>query len=159
MATVRMSVTYEDAEGDRVTQALHWDSADVTTVAEAQDAFTDFETLIHDVTGGAIVDAEVSFPLTIAGTETPDAGYSVFSGATLSFRDSDGNGQSLYVPAILQSQIAGQVVNDVATPGMLEFLADVETNGFGTGGHRLSSRGSGALWNTFLTGKRSTRKP
>lgn len=159
MPTNRITFYFQDAEGDQISVPTYWDSTDVTTVAQAQDVVTDFEALIENCIGPVVYAATVEFGLTVSSVETPDDGYSVYSGATLSFKDSDTVGQSLYLPGILQSQIANEIVIPTASPGMLEFLADVQTNGFGTGGHRISSRGSGALWNTYVIGKRSTRKP
>ena len=162
MATTKISVKYQDAEGESKREAYHFDATDVTTVAEAQDAFTDFETLVHNCIGPAIVEADVTIPLTCALTETPDSGYSVWTGATLSFKDSDGVGKSLYLPGILQAMMQSKKVLNTTSPSpnaINLLIADIITNGFGTGAHRLSSYGSGALWNTYLDGDRSGRKP
>lgn len=158
MPTTSISYLVTDAEGESIRQVIHFDSSDVTTVAEAQDAFTDFELLLEDVMGPAIEEAYVTIPLTVSAVETPDSGYSVWSGATLSVRDSDGKGQSIYVPGILQAFMQDKIVIASGTE-MATFLADLLTNGFGTGGHRVSSAFSGALWNEYVRGKRATRKP
>ncbi len=158
MPTTRITFEFTDAEGDKLTVPTYWDAANVDTVAKAQDAASDFETLVEACIGPVVSGMSVEFGLTHSTAETPDSGYSVFSGATLSFKDSDNVGQSLYFPGILQSQIANEIVIPTADPGMLQFLADISA-GFGTGNHRISTRGSGALWSQYVIGKRSTRKP
>lgn len=158
MPTVPVSFLVTDAEGEDIRQVIHFDSTDVTTLAEAQDAFTDFEALFEACIGPAITAAYVQLPLTVSTAESPDSGYSVWSGATLSVRDSDGRGQSIYLPGILESQIDNKIVIPTATQ-MAAFLADLTSSGFGTGGHRVSTQGSGSAWNAYVKGVRSSRKP
>lgn len=162
MATVVISFEITDAEGDSLTLATHWDTADVDTVAKAQDAATDFETLIQNVMGPVVTGIQVAFPLTHETVETADSGYSVYSGATISVRNSDDQGDSIYIPGILQSNIQNEVVVVASGTAMEDFVNALTTSdGFGTGSpaSRISTRGSGSLWNTYVKGKRSTRKP
>lgn len=159
MPTTLISVTWVDAEGDKITVPTYWDSTDVATVADAQAVITGLEGLLENVAGPVILSAEVKFPLTASQVENADSGYSVFSGATLSFRNSDGVGDQLYIPGILQSQIADQVVIP-STTEMAALIAALSTStGVGANAARISSRGSGSLWNAYVKGKRSTRKP
>lgn len=158
MPTTSISYEVTDAEGEAIRQVIHFDSTDVTTVAEAQSAFTDFEALLEATIGPAVTAASVTLPLTVSTAETPDSGYSVWSGATLSVRDSDNVGKSMYLPGILQINMADKIVIPTGTE-MAAFLADLLTNGFGAGGHRVSSANSGSLWDEYVRGKRSTRKP
>ena len=155
MPTVRMSLTFQDVEGSKKTIPLYFDSADITTLAIAQTVYTIYETALHAVTGAAIVNAEVCFGLNLSNAETPDAGYSVYNGAYMSFDDSDDVGQGIYVPAMLQGKMANELV--IPTDTQVAALIDLILNGTG-GAEPLSSRGSAALWTAYKIGRQVVRK-
>lgn len=156
MATTAISIKWRDVEGKEITEVLYFDVADVATVAAAQTQLTAYEALLEDVSGCVIVEANVTFGLTVSTVETPDVGYSVRSGAYLSYKDSDNVGQGLYIPGIL----GGFIVNDIVVETATEVAALIAaTLGSGVGGEEpLSSRGSAALWSDFIKGKGTSRK-
>lgn len=154
MATVKISTTWEDAEGDQKTIPWYFDSGDLTTIALAQTAFTGYETLMHAISGNAIVAAEVCFGLNVAGTQNPTAAYNVHSGAYMSFTDSDDVGQGVYVPGVLDSKLVNRVLN-AADSDVAALITAM------TGGGALdpfSSRGSASLWAAYNIGRRVVRK-
>lgn len=156
MATTAISIKWRDVEGKEITEVLYFDTGDVGTVAQAQTQLTAYETLLEDISGCIIVEANVTFGLTVSTTETADVGYSVRSGAYMSYKDSDNVGQGIYVPGILGAFI----VNDIVVASATEVAAFIAaTLGTGAGGEEpLSTRGSSALWTTFLRGKGASRK-
>lgn len=153
MPTVRITTIWEDSEGRRQSVPLYFDSLDITTLASAQTAYVAYETLMLAISGASIVEAEVTFGIAVAGGQTPDSGYNVRSGAYLSFENSDDVGDGLYLPAILENDIANGVVNpddaDVAA-----FIAQATS-----GSPPLSTRGSASLWSDFIRGRETVRKP
>lgn len=156
MATTLISVRMTDVEGLHYRVPLFFDFSDVDTVAKAQAQVDAYEPLFEAVSGCVIDEAEVSFPITVSGTGSPDVGYSVRSGAWLAFQDSDGVGSGLYLPAILGAMIANDSVIDTQT-NMAALLAAM--TGTGANGEKpLSTRGSGSLWTTYRGGKGASRK-
>lgn len=157
MPTVRVSVKWRDVEGktSQISEPLYFDVADVATLAEAQATFTQYEGLLGAVSGCAIVEAEVTFPLTVSLAQAADPGYRTRTGATLSFVDSDGVGQSLYIPGILDDKIANGVVDE--TDGdIVPLINEIIGNPGVT--DPLSTRGSAAKFATFEGGRQSNRK-
>lgn len=154
-ASVRITTKWRDAEGSEKTLPLYFDPGDVSTVAIAQTVFTGYETLLHAVSGAAIVGAEVCFGLTPALTENPDAGYSVYNGAYLSFENSDNRGDGFYLPAVLQGKIANELL--IPSDSDVAALIDVILNGTG-GLAPLSTFGSNSLWQIFKIGRQVVRK-
>lgn len=146
-----------DHEGDTIVIPTYWDSADVTTLAEAQAIAAGLETLLEDVSGADVLESEVSFPIAASDAANPSDGYSVHTGATLSFLNSDGVADSIYIPAVLESLVTNKVVQDTGDMGTL-ITAFTTATGVGANNERISSRGSGALWSSFRGGKRSNRK-
>lgn len=157
MPTNRISVEWTDAEGDTLRVPTYWDAASLTTLAEADAAFQGFVTLVGATAGPAITKGYITFELTPASPESPDGGYSVYTGAYLSTRNSDGRGDGLYIPGILNSQISNKVV-DLGTTQMIALKTAIESGGFGTNNARISTADSGSLWDVLLKGKRSNRK-
>lgn len=156
MATTAISIKWRDVEGLEITDVLYFDSGDVGTVALAQTQLTAYEALLEDISGCIIVEANVTFGLTVSTVETADVGYSVRSGAYFSYRNSDTVGDGIYIPGILGGFISDDVVNDAATE-VAAFIA--ATLGTGAGGEEpLSTRGSASLWTLFRGGKGASRK-
>jgi hypothetical protein len=151
-----MSLRWRDVEGksSQLVVPMYFDAADVPTLADAQTTFTKYETLLHALSGCVIAEAEVVFPLTLAGTESPDAGYRTRTGATLSFINSDEQGDSIYVPGILDDKIIDGIV-DSSDSDVADFIT--EATGGGTT-DPLSTRGSGSLWTDYEGGKQTNRK-
>lgn len=154
MPTVRISMVWEDAEGRQISTPVHFDSTDLTTLAIAQSTYTAYEALLQALSGAALVSAEVCFPLTATGAGSPTAGYNVRSGGWLGFQNSDGQGDGLYLPALLDAKMdQGKVIStdtDVAA-----FVT--EAIGGGTV-DPISTRGSGSLWGAFVRGYETVRK-
>jgi hypothetical protein len=131
---------------------LYFDAGDITTIANAQSAYTAYETLMQALSGNIIVGAEVCFALNLAGGESADAGYRVDAGATLGFTDSDAVGQSLYIPGILEAKITNGIVSasDTDVAALLTYIS--------SGAFPLSSRGSASLWAAYRIGRATVRK-
>jgi hypothetical protein len=155
MATVGISIVWQDVEGLRFADRLDFDAGDIPTLIVAQAQLVLYEGLLENVSGGAIVEASVTFPLTVSASESPDAGYSVRSGAYLSFKDSDSVGQGLYIPCILGDKIIDDVV-DADDTEMAALIDGILGNTSGT--KPLSSRGSGSLYASYRGGKGASRK-
>lgn len=145
---------WQDNEGRTKSTPMYFDSNDITTLALAQTAYTGYEALLAALSGCALVEAEVCFPLAVSGAQNPDAGYNVNTGAILGFRDSDGIGQSMYIPGILEDKVIANVVDD--EDGDITALVTEATNN----GTLLpwSSRGSASLWAIYRGGKFAARK-
>lgn len=156
MPTTQISFRWTDTENDHIREVLDFDSADVPTVAEAQEQATKYELLMEALSGCKIDEISVTFPLTASTAESADSGYSVYAGATLSFQNSDGIGDSVYIPGILEAKIANKVVID-SDAEVDEFIQAATGNGANTE-EPVSSRGSGSLWALYKKGKRATRK-
>lgn len=154
MPTARITTIWRDIEGKQMTVPLYFDTGDVSTVALAQTAFTAYETLLHAMSGNAIIGAEVCFGLTPAGTENPDAGYYLNSGAWAGFENSDTVGDGLYIPGILNSKVVGGVLDS----GDADVAAFITAATGGGTPPPLSSRGSASLWASFVRGFQTTRK-
>jgi len=155
--TAKISFHWVDGEGTTsgMTTPLHFDLGDVATLAEAQAQATLYETALHAVSGCAIDRMEVTFGLSAAGTESPDAGYRTRTGATLSFLDSDGVGQSIYIPGILDDKILDGVVDSSDTE-VAALINAILGNVGGT--DPVSSRGSASAFDSYVGGKQSNRK-
>lgn len=154
MPTARITTLWQDIENKRMTIPIYFDTGDVSTVALAQTAFSAYETLLHAMSGAAIVGAEVCFGLNVAGTENPDPGYYLNSGAWAGFENSDTVGDGLYIPSILNSKVVGGVL-DSSDADVAAFISEATGNGTAP---PLSSRGSAALWAAFVRGYQTTRK-
>ena len=155
--STRMNFTWRDKEGksSQLTVAVYFDNADITSIADAQATFTAYETLLHACSGCHIVAGEVIFPMTTADVENPDDGYNTRSGAILQFKDSNGVGQSLYIPGVLQDKIVNGVIdeNDGDITALVnEIIANPGTT------DPLSTRGSDSKWSTFEGGRQANRK-
>lgn len=157
MSTVLISVTFIDHEGDTRTVPTYWDDTDVTTLAEAQAVCTGLETLLRAVTGTDIEEFNITFNQAPGQAPNPSDGYPIHTGATLSFLNSDGVGDSFFVPGILESLIQNKLVLNQNAMATL-ITAFTTATGVGANNARISSRGSGSLWNEFRIGKRSNRK-
>jgi len=156
MASTAISLVWEDAEGKRYPTTINFDYTDVDTLAKAATQLSEYEPILEAMSGCVITEASVTFPLTADDVATPDVGYSVRAGAYLSFVDSDGVGQGIYIPGMLASKMANDVVND-GDSDVAAFIADALGEGVG-GEEPLSARGSGALFTTFRGGKGASRK-
>jgi hypothetical protein len=156
MPTTQISFRWTDTENDHIRETLDFDTGDVPTVAEAQEQATKYELLMEAMSGCKIDEISVTFPLTVSSAEAADSGYSVYSGATLSFQNSDGVGDSVYIPGILEAKIANKIVIDSDTE-VAEFI-DAATGSGANTEEPVSTRGSAALWTLYKKGKRATRK-
>jgi len=156
VATTMISVVFEDVEGLRWREPIYFDVGDVDTVAKAQTQLGKYETLLENLSGCAIVEAQVTFNLTVDTGQSPDVGYSIRSGAYLSFRNSDSVGDGIYIPGILGNKISNDVIIDSET-NVAAFIAAASGSGANSE-EPLSTRGSGSLWATYLKGKGASRK-
>lgn len=152
MPTARITTKWQDTEGRQTTVPLYFDSGDVSTVALAQTAFSTYETLLHAMSGNAIIDAEVCFALTPALTESPDAGYNVRSGAYASFENSDTIADGIYIPGVLESKMIAGIL-DFVDSDVAAFIAEAIS-----GTIPLSSRGSASKFALFRRGFETVRK-
>lgn len=156
MATTMISLKWQDAEGRSRTERLWFDAATMANPTQAQDALDDIEALIDILSGCQLAEANVTFPLTLAGVGSVAEGYNVRSGATLSFIDENMVGQNLYIPGVLDSLMqAGAVQN---TGNMAAFITAMISGGFGTGTYLPVTRNTSAAWDTFVKGVETTRK-
>jgi hypothetical protein len=153
--TRMISYTLRDEEGVEKSYQLYYDSADITTIAEADTLAGEYAALINAVSGLVVVGAKIEWDLTVPDGGAADAGYSHQDGVTFSFIDSFEVGASFYVPGILSANIVGEEVN-VGTTGMQNLIN--AALGLGTT-EPLSQRGSGALFDTFVGAARASRKP
>jgi len=151
-----ISLIWQDVEGNRIPSQLYFDSTDVATVALAATQLTKYEPLLEAMSGCAIVEASVTFPLTADTNENPDGGYSVRAGAYLSFRDSDGVGQGIYLPGILGDKISNDAVDD--SDSDVSAFVDAATGNGTDGEEPLSTRGSASIWSTWRGGRGASRK-
>jgi hypothetical protein len=156
MATTAISVKWRDVEGLEKTEVLFFDVSDVDTVAKAQTQLTKYELLLEDISGAVIVEANVTFGLTVSAVATPDVGYSVRAGAYLSFQNSDNVGDGIYIPAVLNGFMTDDVLNDDDTEPAALIAAMLGTGSDGE--EPLSTRGSASLWTAFRGGKGASRK-
>lgn len=153
--TRMISYKLQDAEGVVKSYALYYDSADITTIAEADTLAGEYAALINDVTGLVVVGASIEWDLTVPDGGTADGGYSHQDGVTFSFIDTNEVGASFYIPGILNANLVGEEVN-VGTTGMQALIN--AAIGAGTT-EPLSQRGSGALFDRFVGAARASRKP
>lgn len=159
MATVVISFEFVDKERQTISVPLHFDAGDIETLEKAQDVATTYITKLHGVSANRVQRDTVTFPLTSPavdfGVAMPE-GYSVRAGATLSFRDSQNVGQSLYVPGVYDTQLIDGVVNSETTQ-MATLLDDAIGRDSSENGEPLSAR-SGAKFSSYVQGRATTRK-
>lgn len=153
--TRMISYRLQDAEGVEKSYQLYYDSADITTIAEADTLAGEYAALINAVSGLVVVGAKIDWDLTVPDGGSPDGGYSHQDGVTFSFIDSFEVGASFYIPGILNANLVGTEVN-VGTTGMQALIN--AALGLGTT-EPLSQRGSGALYDRFVGAARSSYKP
>lgn len=156
MAAVIISFKMKDAEDRTTTTAMYYDSADVTTLADAQGIATDFAPLLNAVSGCVVIGAEVAFPLTVPAGGNADAGYRVDAGATLSFYNSAGRAWSMFVPGWLLSRLSNGVV-DTSAADVTNLTNAIITGGGITGGLQASDPNELDL-TAYRQGIQSTRK-
>lgn len=152
MASVRISTKWRDTEGREVSVPLYFDTGDVSTVALAQTAYTTYELLLQALSGNALFEAEVCFPLVSTGAGSPDSGYNVRSGAYASFMNSDSQADGLYIPGILESKMINGIL-DIAETDVAAFITEAIS-----GAIPLSTRGSGSKWSSIIRGFETVRK-
>lgn len=168
MPSTLISFEVEDSEGDIVSLPLYFDAtgADaVDTVAKANAAAAEWAKVLNFVTACRVGRATVTFDLGDkgGGKLVPTTAYTNDRGATISVRDSNTIGQSLYIPGYLLSEISSKVVS-LDGENTVRLVAAIEEGEYHDGSddveieHRLSSRGSGSLWTSVLKGKQTTRK-
>lgn len=157
MASQTRMISYElqDAEGVRKSYQLYYDSADITTIAEADTLAGEYAALINAVSGLVVVGASIEWDLTVPDGGAADGGYSHQDGVYFSFIDSFEVGAGFYIPGILNANLVGNEVN-TGTTGM-QALIDAAL-GAGTT-EPLSQRGSGAVYDRFVEAARASRKP
>lgn len=154
MPTFTLGFTWRDSEGIESTFPLHFDTTDVTEIADVQAIYDEYKPILEALSGAIIVGGSFSWDLVPGTLGTPDSGYFLNSGATLSFRNSDGVADSMYLPAILNANLVGQVVNS-ETAGMVALIAEATGAGAAT---PVSTYGSGSAWTTYRRGYQSQRK-
>ena len=151
MAANIVSVTYEDSEGKRKSEAFYLPTS-INTVAGVETQADALVLLLDDVTGCEIVSAKVEFELTLpAGIKaSPDANSRCDAGATLSFRNSESRALSLYIPGFLTSKMAGDVVQSGDTE-VAALIAGIIIGGSWTDANQLALE-------SYAKGKQTTRK-
>lgn len=152
--TRTISLTWEDSEGNQKSFPLYFDSADITTIAEADTLAGEYATLLAAVSGCIVVDAKIEWALTVPAPGTADGGYFLNSGAYLSFEDANEVQSGIYIPGMLNANIVGEVVNPDATG--VAALITAATGGGTT--EPLSTRGSGAQFASYVRGFLTQRK-
>lgn len=153
--TRSITLVWEDAEGNTHPETLYFDSADLTDLATAQAAVTDYATLMAAISGCIITDAHITWQLSVPTPGTADGGYFVTTGAYFSFKDSNEVAQGFYIPGVTNENMIGKIVNSEATG--VEALIEAAI-GNGVDVEPLSTRGSGAQFSEFRTGKQANRK-
>lgn len=150
-----ISFEMTDAEGVDKSYQLYFDSADITTIAEADTLAGEYAALLNAVSGLVVTAAKIEWLLTVPDGGAPDGGYSHQDTVTFSFKDSNDVGCSFIVPGVLNANLVGESVN-TGTTGM-QALIDAAL-GLGTT-EPLSQRGSGAQFSEFVGAARSSRRP
>lgn len=151
-----ISFQFEDNEDHIMSVPVRYVASEVNTVAEAQGIVDTLAPLISAVSGVAITGAKVQFPLTAPGGDTVDAGYRNDAGATLSFLTVAGVSDSLYVPGLLLSRMAGGKVDPTA-PDMGNLINALVAGGGITGGF-IACDENGVKYASYRDGNQSTRK-
>ena len=146
--TRTISFTWEDSEGNQKSFPLYFDSADITTIAEADTLAGIYAGLMAAISGCIVVDAKIDWALTVPAPGTADGGYFLNSGGYLSFKDSNEVQSGFYIPGILNANVVGKVVNPEATgvAALIDQATGVES------AVPLSTRGSGALFAEYVRG-------
>lgn len=153
MPTTRITTFWEDSEGHVMPIPIFFDTGDVSTVALAQATYDAFDSLLQAVSGSALVAAEVCFGLNVT-PGSPAAGSRNDAGAYLSFLNSVGSADGLYIPGFLGSKISNGVVND----GDADVAALItEVTGAGAA-DPFSTRNVAALWAAYRIGRQVVRK-
>jgi len=153
MPTTRVTLFWEDSEGHTMPVPVFFDTGDISTVALAQTAVDLFDSLFQAVSGSHLKGAEVCFGLNaIAGA--PAAGSRNDAGAYLSFQNSVGSADGLYIPGFLTSKISNGVVSD-ADADVAALITEITGGG---AADPLSTRNVAALWAAYRVGKQVVRK-
>lgn len=147
--TRTISLLWQDSEGNEKWETLYFDSADITTIAEADTLAGEYAALMSTMSGCIVVDAKIEWSLTVPAPGTADGGYFLNSGAYLSFEDSNEVASGVYVPGMLNANMIGKVVNAEAT-GVAAFIT-AASGGAGASAP-LSTRGSGAQFASYRRG-------
>jgi hypothetical protein len=157
--TVGISYIVKDADDTTRRMPIHYLASEVNTVAEAQGIATDFAPLYGAVSGCEIIGAEVLFPLTVPEDEDgADAGYRGDAGATLSFYNSAGVAESLFVPGWLLSKMSGKTVDSPDADDDIEAFVNAISLGSGITGGFVATDINGLKLTTYRQGAKSTRK-
>jgi hypothetical protein len=84
-----------------------------TTLAQAQGFLTGFAPLVDVIMGGVIVEASVSFPLTLPGglKSSQDAGATVHRGGLFGYDNASLYKWSQYIPSLTPTLFVGDLVN------------------------------------------------
>lgn len=155
--TRMISFKWEDSEGNEKSFPLYFDSADITTIAEADTVAGIYAGLMSAVSGCIVTNASIEWDLTVPAPGTADGGYFLNSGAYLSFEDSNEVGSGFYLPGILNANIVGKVVNPEAT-GIAALIAAAIGTSVEEGSEPLSTRGSGAQFAEYVRGYLTQRQ-
>lgn len=150
-----ISFKITDVENVTKSYQFYFDSADITTIAEADTLAGEYAALLNAVMGLVVTGASIEWDLTVPDGGAADGGYSHQDTVTMSFIDTNEVGASFIFPGPLNANIVGEEVN-VGTAGMQALIN--AALGAGTT-EPLSQRGSGALYDRFVGAARSSRRP
>ncbi|HMC99947.1 MAG TPA: hypothetical protein VKH37_07335 [Ferruginibacter sp.] len=125
MADVLVSISTVSADGKR--QAIDTWLPSGTTLAQAQGWLTGQAPLIDAITGAKILDANVSFPLTLPGglKSSADVSSTNHRGGLFGFDNPSPYKWSQYIGALLPALIIGEDVN-VGDTDVAAYLAAME---------------------------------
>lgn len=152
-----MGLSWIDAEGGTpITEAIHWALDDVGNPTDAQAELDTLVPLLVAVSGCRIVAARIYFDLVVPAQSAAVAGYSKNTGARLSFKDTNGVGDSMYIAGMLQSQLVNNTKFVDAGTTQMQALINKVTGQSGV--DPLSSYGSGAKWASYVNGQKANRK-
>lgn len=107
---VLVSMSIETSDGRKSVPVF---LPNATTLVQAQGFMTGFAPLVNAITGGVIVGAEVSFPLTLPGglRTTADAGATVHRGGLFGYDNPSPYKWSQYIPSLTPTLFIGDLVN------------------------------------------------
>ena len=155
--TRMISFTWEDSEGNEKSFPLYFDSADITTIAEADNVAGIYAAAMAAISGCIVTNAKIEWDLTVPTPGTADGGYFLNSGVYLSFKDSNEVGSGFYVPGVLNANIVGRTLNPDAT-GVAALIAEALGTSETENSEPLSTRGSGAHFAEYVRGQLTQRE-
>lgn len=157
MAVLMISFEVFDSEGKSSRIPFYYNESLVDTVAKANDVVQGLGPLIAGISDCRVRNAYATFPFVVgADDDTFAAGARVDAGATLSFRNTAGRAQSMYIPGFPVSLFEDGKVN-ASDANMVSFISAVLAGGGITGNWQAADPNEIDL-TAYIRGFQSTRK-